>query len=83
MTTPFDRVGVEQIGRRLSLQYPVELPDQIGNIAQTLAHALPDEGRLLMSGIACDCHTAAAPLVGNESMEAIGCGPPEFPVSRR
>jgi hypothetical protein len=49
-------------------------PRQIGDIAQAMAHALPEEGRGLMRGIARQKDIPHLPLMRHQPVEAIGRG---------
>jgi hypothetical protein len=53
-----------------------ELPRDVGNIANALAHSLPDERRLLMGGIPSEEDSAFTPVLSDESVKAITAGSP-------
>ncbi len=76
-------VAVEQRVTGLSAQHPVELPDEIGDVADALAHALADERRLLMGGVARQEHPAASPVPCDQRMKAIARRSPQRGVIRR
>ena len=67
----------------MSLENPVELPDEIADIANALAHALADEGRLLVRGIAREEDAAAPPFSRDQRMKPVARGAPELGVVRR
>ena len=62
MLAAFLAIAVEQGVAGLPMKNPVELPDENSDIANALAHALADEGRLLMRGIAGEEDAAAPPF---------------------
>ena len=64
-------VDVEQLGGGPPGQHEVELPGQVGRIAQARAHALPRERRHLVGGIAGQQHVAPSPLVGPSGLEPV------------
>ena len=66
-----DLVGVEQAGRRTPGQHQVELPRQVGGVAQARAHALAGEGRHLVGGVAGEQHVARAPPIGPPGLEPV------------
>ncbi len=59
----FDGVGVEQFLVRGAVQDEVQFPRQVGRVAEARAHALPDEGRHDVRGVARDQQSSRAPLV--------------------
>ena len=76
-------IGVEQRGAGLPFENAIELPDQISDIANALAHALADEGRLLMRGIAGEEYAAAPPFPGDERVKPVARRTPQCGVIRR
>ena len=69
MLASFLGVGVEEAVAGLSLENPVEFPDEIADIANALAHALADKGRLLMRGIAGEEDATAPPFPARPAHE--------------
>jgi hypothetical protein len=55
-------ITIEQGFARLPMEDVIEFPNEIRAVAQTLAHALPNEGRLLMRRVAGEEDAAAPPL---------------------
>ena len=76
-------IGVEQGFAGLPMKNVVKLPNEIGAIAQTLAHALPDKGRLLMRRVAGEEDSAAPPFPGDQRVKTVAGRPPQRGVVRR
>jgi len=76
-------IGVEQCITGLSTQDARELPGEIGDIANALAHALTDERRLLVGGVSGEEDAPRAPFAGDQGMKAIARRPPQRRILRR
>ena len=64
-------VAVEQRGARLAAQHRVELPAQVVGIAHAGVHALADELRRHVRGVAGQQHAAVAPALGHQRVEGV------------
>ena len=71
MRFAFPLVRVQQIGRERAVQHSGELPRQVRRIAQTGAHALPDERGSEVGGIAEQEDVSTAPAVGDLRPERV------------
>jgi hypothetical protein len=71
MGRPFSPVAVQKCGHRALMQHGVQLPHQIGRVAQALAHPLTQKGRLLMRGITGQKHPAIAPALRHEGVKTV------------
>jgi len=83
MRLAFALIGVEQAGIGDAVDDVGQLPGKIGGIADAGAHALAEEGRGLVRGIAGEQQPATAPLLRNDGMKGVDCGALEFGVLRR
>lgn len=68
MGAAFDGVGVEELFVGEAAEYQVQLPGEVDGVAEARAHALPDEGRHDVCGVARDEEPARAPLVGTAGL---------------
>src|SRR5690554_4640739 len=78
MAPAFFAVAVEQAVRRAAAQDGLEFPAEIHHVAHALAHALPQERRLLMGGVSSNEHAVLAPGGGNQRVETIAGLSPEL-----
>eukprot|EP01022_Parablepharisma_sp_SALTPOND_P011067 TRINITY_DN1458_c0_g1_i1.p2 TRINITY_DN1458_c0_g1~~TRINITY_DN1458_c0_g1_i1.p2 ORF type:complete len:758 (+),score=206.27 TRINITY_DN1458_c0_g1_i1:4238-6511(+) len=83
MCSAFLAIRIQQAGIGSVGHDQLQLPDQIGDIANALAHALAQERRLLVGSIAGDEDAAAVPLLGHQRVEAIAGLAPERGIFRR
>ena len=83
MLDSFLAIAVEQPGAGLPFENPVKFPDKISDIANALAHALADKGRLLMCGIAGEEDATPPPFAGDQRMKPVARSTPERRVVRR
>ena len=70
-------VGVEEPLVGVALHDQCELPGEVGRVADAGAHALSDERRGQVGGVAEQEHPAVAPAVGDDAPEGVGGLPQE------
>ena len=70
----FGLVGVKQALRRFASDHVAQLPGEVGGVAQARAHALAEERRCLVRGIACQQQPVAPPLCRQRGMERVDDG---------
>ena len=74
-------VCVQHAGRQAAGQDPGELPGQVHRVAQAGSHALPDERRSQMRGIAEQKDVAPAPPVGELGAEGVLRHPDQLQIA--
>jgi hypothetical protein len=74
MGAPLLFIGVQQVIGRACTQDQIELPGQVGRVAQPGAHALSEEGRHLVRGVADQEHALVTPVPGHQAVEGVDGG---------
>ena len=69
--TTLEPVGVEQGVRCQATEHEIELPRQVGGVADAGAQSLTGEGRRLVGGVAGEEHPTAAPLLDPSGLEPV------------
>ncbi len=77
---PLRLVGVEQRLGRASAADALELPGEVGDVADAGAHALAEERRHLVRAVAGDEHPAPAPIPRHERVERVDGGADDVDV---
>ncbi len=82
MGAALEAVAVEQRVAAPAAENGIEFPGQVGHVAQALAHALAEEGRLLVGGVAGDEHAAGPPAPRHQRVESVAGLAPELAFAR-